>query len=258
MFARAIELDPRYARAHAGAADCNSFLYLHDSDEASADDILANCDRALALDPNLAEARASRGLALMAGLRYDEAEAEFRLALAGNPDLFEAHYFWARCCFVQGKLEEAIAHWARAAEVKSDDFQSAILLAQALRTLGRMKDHDWALRRGMDRAERAFANNPQHTRAAYLLANCLAALGQTERALAWIAKALAVDPEDRWTCYNAACVYALCGEADRAFDLLEGSLQNATGNTKAWTLNDSDLDVLHGLPRWQNVLRLVQ
>ena len=256
MFARAIELDPRYARAYAGAADCDSFLYLDYNAQASADDILANCARALELDPGLAEARASRGLALHANLRYDEAEQEFRLALADNPDLFEAHYFWARCCFVQGKLEEAIKHWSRAAEVKSDDFQSAVLPGQAFRTLGRIKDHDWAQMRGMDRAERAFAKDPQNTRAAYFIANCLAALGQTEKAMVWVAKALAADPDDVLTRYNAACCYSLCSEPDRAFDLLEPLLLQTTADMKAWTLNDSDFDALHALPRWQNVLRL--
>ena len=256
MFAKATELDPRYARAYAGAADCDSFLYLDYNAQASADDILANCARALELDPGLAEARASRGLALHANLRYDEAEREFRLAMAANPDLFEAHYFWARNCYVQGKLEEAITHWSRAAEVKPDDFQSAILPAQAYRSLGRMKDHDWALHRGMDRAERAFAKDPQNTRAAYFIANCLAALGQTEKAMVWTAKALAADPDDIMTRYNAACVYAMCGQPDRAFDLLEPMLLHTTADMKAWTLNDSDFEALHGHPRWQNVLAL--
>ena len=258
MFAKAIALDPLYARAYAGAADCNSFLYIFYGHAVSTDDILANCDRALALDPNLAEARASRGLVLSAGQRYDEAEVEFRLALAGNPDLFEAHYFWARSCFVQGRLEEAITHWARAAEVKPDDYSSAALQAPCFRSLGRMTDHDLALQRGMDRAERAFAKNPQDSRAAYFIANSLAALGQAEKAVLWIEKALAFDPDDSRARYNAACVYALCGEPDRAFDLLEPLLQQPTGDVKAWTLNDSDLDALHELPRWQNVLRLVQ
>src|SRR5207247_1395090 len=35
MFAKAIELDPLYARAYAGAADCDSFLYLYYSEGAS-------------------------------------------------------------------------------------------------------------------------------------------------------------------------------------------------------------------------------
>ena len=90
MFAKAIELDPLFARAYAGAADCNSFLYLDYSEGASLDGILANCTKALDLDPGLAEARASRALAFSASRRYEEAAKEFEIAIASNPTLFEA------------------------------------------------------------------------------------------------------------------------------------------------------------------------
>jgi adenylate cyclase len=125
MFAKAIELDPLYARAYAGAGDCDSFLYLHYSEDVSIDGILANCAKALDIDSGLAEARASRGLALSVSQRYQEAEKEFERAIASNPNLFEAHYFYARACFAQGKLEQAARYWERAAEIKPDDHQSA-------------------------------------------------------------------------------------------------------------------------------------
>src|SRR5213079_2459882 len=67
MFAKAVELDPLYARAYAGIADCDSFLFLHYHLEAGIDSILATSGKALALDNRLAEAHASRGLALSLG-----------------------------------------------------------------------------------------------------------------------------------------------------------------------------------------------
>ncbi|TIW76189.1 MAG: adenylate/guanylate cyclase domain-containing protein, partial [Mesorhizobium sp.] len=98
MFAKAIELDPLYARAYAGIADCDSFLFLHYDVKVSLEAILANSARALDIDPSLGEAHASRGLALSVGERYQEAEAEYEKAIARNPNLFEAHYFYARTC----------------------------------------------------------------------------------------------------------------------------------------------------------------
>jgi adenylate cyclase len=142
MFAKAIELDPLYARAYAGMADCDSFLYLNYSEGATPSSILANCTKALELDSNLAEARASRGLALAITEEFEAAEREFEQAVADNPNLFEAHFFWARSCFVQGKFQDAITHWARAAEIKPDDFASAFLPAQVYRSLGRKKDEE--------------------------------------------------------------------------------------------------------------------
>jgi adenylate cyclase len=125
MFAKAVELDPRYARAYAGIADCDSFLFLHHHvEDVAIDDILATSAKALALDSDLAEAHASRGLALSVEKRYDEATAEFEQAIALNPNSFEGHYFYGRACFTQGKLERAAALFERVAEIKPDDYQS--------------------------------------------------------------------------------------------------------------------------------------
>jgi adenylate cyclase len=256
MFAKAIELDPLYARAYAGVADCDSFLYLDYSEGSSLDGILASCEKALELDSTLAEARASRGLALSASQKYREAASEFEAAIAANPNLFEAHYFYARSCFVQGKLEEAAMHWERAAEIKPDDCQSAFLPGQVYRSLGRIKDEEKTTRRGIERAERELARNPENARSAYLLAVGLAFVGETERARQWAARALAIDPDDVMTKYNIACFHALLGEFDRAFDLLEELLPRGNADMKAWVMNDSDFDVLHGHPRWQKVLEL--
>ena len=258
MFAKAIELDPLYARAYAGAADCDSFLYLDYSEGASLDGIFANCARALALDSGLAEAHASRGLALSASQKYEEAVQEFEQAIAANPNLFEAHYFYGRSCFVQGKLEQAAAEWERAAELKPSDYQSAILPAQIYRSLGRPKDQEKAARRGMERAERELERNPDNARPAYMLANALATLGNVAKANEWASRALAIDPDDVMTKYNVACLYSLDGEFDRAFDLLEAFLPRANADMKAWTLNDSDFDPLHNHPRWQRVLELAR
>ena len=85
MFAKAIELDPLYARAYAGIADCDLFLYLDYSEGSSLDGILANCARALELDSTLAEARASRGLALSASQKYREAAEEFEFGDSEQP-----------------------------------------------------------------------------------------------------------------------------------------------------------------------------
>jgi adenylate cyclase len=258
MFAKAIELDPLYARAYAGVADCDSFLYLDYSEGSSLDGILANCARALELDSTLAEARASRGLALSASQKYREAAEEFESAIASNPNLFEAHYFYARSCFVQGKLEEAAMHWERAAEIKPDDCQSAFLPGQVYRSLGRSKDEEKTTRRGVERAERDLARHPENARSAYLLAVGLAFLGETERAKQWAARALAIDPDDVMTKYNIACFHAVLGETDRAFDLLEELIPRGNADMKAWVMNDSDFDVLHSHPRWQRVLEQVK
>src|SRR5438270_816944 len=227
MFAKAVELDPLYARAYAGIADCDSFLFLHYHLDVGIDTILATSAKALALESGLAEAHASRGLALSLGQRYEEAMAEFEQAIALDPNSFEAHYFYARACVSQGKLERAAALFERAAENKPDDYQSLILSIQIYESLGRDRDKEDAARRGIERAERELTLHPENSRPAYLGAAALATLGETDRAKEWVSRALAIDPDDILTQYNSACVYSVLGDIERAFDLLERLLPHA-------------------------------
>jgi adenylate cyclase len=257
MFAKAVELDPAYARAYAGIADCDSFLFLHYSAPVEIKGIFETSARALALESGLAEAHASQALALSLEERYEEAMAEFEKAIALDPNSFEGHYFYARACFAQGKLERAAALFERAAEIKPDDYQSACLLVQIYRSLGRDQEKESAARRGIERAERELTLHPDNPRPAYLGATALVTLGQNDRAKEWLARTLAIDPDDILTQYNAACIYSRLGEIDTAFDLLERLLPHANHETKAWIKHDSDFDPLREHPRYQKILELI-
>ena len=258
MFAKAIELDPRYARAYAGMADCDAFLILDYSEHVSAGVVLSNSEKALELEPNLAEAHASRGMALSVSQRFQEAEKEFERALAEEPNLFEAHYFYGRSCYVQGKLAQTAVHWERAGEVKLNDYQSGILLSAVYASLGQPEEAKRAGFRGVERAEREAARNPENPRPAYLLAGVLAKFGEFARAKEWAARALAIAPDDALTRYNIACFHCSLGEYERAFDMLEALLLGANHDMKAWALIDFDFDPLHELPRWQKVMELAR
>src|SRR5205823_3318540 len=65
MFASAIAVDPDYALAYAGIADCHSLLYMYwDTSAANLQQADAASRKALELDPDLAEAHVARGLAV--------------------------------------------------------------------------------------------------------------------------------------------------------------------------------------------------
>ena len=259
MFAKAVELDPFYARAYAGIADCDSFLLLHyHVENVAIDDILATSAKALALDSGLAEAHASRGLALSVEKRYDQAKAEFEQAIALDPNSYEGHYFYGRACFTQGKLEQAATLFEHVAEIKPDDYQSLILSIQIYRSLGRDADIKSAARRGVERAERYLALHPDNPRSATAAAVGLVTLGDNDRARARLARALAIDPNDVWNQYNAACIYANLGDIEQALDVLERVLPHAGYELKrGWIQHDSDLDPLRSHPRFQKILELI-
>jgi adenylate cyclase len=258
MFTKAAELDPAYARAYAGIADCDSFLCLHYDIGVAIDDILAKSAKALELDPDLAEAHASRGLALSLAQRYDESMTEFEQATRLDPSSFEAHYFYSRACFAQGKLEQAAALLERAAALNPDDYQSPAMLVMLYRSLGRQALVPATARRVVELAEAELARHPENPRPAYLGAGSLVELGDWERAREWLSRAVATDPDDVLTQYNVACVYAKLGDHDAAFDLLERLLPHANHETRAWVRHDSDFDALRPLPRYARVLELTQ
>ncbi|PYI93833.1 MAG: adenylate/guanylate cyclase domain-containing protein [Verrucomicrobia bacterium] len=254
MFAKAVELDPNYARAYAGMADCDSFLYMTYHVDVSIDGILATTEKALALDPKLAEAHASRGVALSAGQRYEEAKAEFEKAIALNPNSFEAHYFYARSSFAQGKIEQAGALFERAAELRPDDYQCPCLLIQIYKSLGREQDAKSAARKGVELAERELALHPEDSRPAQLGSGALLVLGERERAREWISRAMAIDPDDPVAQYNAACCYSRLGDIDAALDLLERCLPNLGHEKVNWSKYDSELDPVRSNPRYQKLM----
>ncbi len=251
MFERAIEIDPRYALAYAGVADCCSFLYMYwDASKANLEQADTASRRALELDPELAEAHAARGLAVSLGKHYDEAEREFQTALRLNPKLFEGHYFYARTCFQQGKLAEAVERFEQASQVRPEDYQPVLMAAMPLKGLGRKAEAQAMLRRGLQVVERHLELNPDDARALILGALALVQLGDLERGLDWARRALALDPEDSGQLYNLACLYAVAGQSEEAISCLARAIQNGFGH-KEWLENDSDLDSLRGHPKFQ-------
>ncbi len=214
--------------------------------------------RALAIDDRLAEAHASRGVALSAGERHEEAAAEFEQAIALDPNSFEAHYLYARTSVTQGKLERAVALFERAAQIKPDDYQSVCLLINLYRSLGRDQDTEDAARKGINLAERELNLHPDDPRPAHLGIAALIELGERERAREWISRALAIDPDDVHTLYNVACGYTKLGDIEMAFDLLERSLPHCGPELKKWIKHDSDFDDLRNLPRYQKILELIR
>jgi TolB-like protein/Flp pilus assembly protein TadD len=255
MFDRAIELDPNFALAYAGLADCCSFLYMYwDGSKANLEGADAASRKGLALDPERAETHASRGFALSLSRQYPEAHQEFQTAIRLNPKQFEAHYLYARACVQEGKLEDAVRHYEDAAKVRPEDFQSLFLLQTPLIRLGRKEEALAALRRGLAGAERHLELNPDDARALVLGAGALMQLGERERALEWARRAHAIDPDDSGVLYNAACVYALGGMAEEALKGLDHAIQNGFGH-KEWLETDSDFDSIRGDPRFQALLK---
>ena len=250
MFERAIAIDPSYARAYAGIADCCAFLYRYfDASDTNLQQADLASRKALELDPELAEAHASRGLVASLKKEHDEAQREFQIAMRLDPKLFEAYYYYARSYYGQGRLAEAVHWFEEACRVRPEDYQAPQLLASAYAGLGRKTESQAAFRRALHVIQKHLELHPDDARAVYFGAACLCQLGDKERGVEWAARALAMEPEEPQVLYNVACVYALLGESEQALDCLEKSITHGWGQ-KEWMENDPDLVSLRSHPRF--------
>ncbi len=254
MFAKAAELDPGYARAYAGMADCDAWLYLTYQGGLRVESILELADKALELDPNLSEPHASRGAALTAAMKFDDAAREFERALELEPDSFSAHFLYARSCILGGNLEQAARLLERASEILPNNYQPPCMLIQLYRSFGEWEKAKQVARKGIPLAERELTLHPEDPRPAHFGVAALIETGQHERAREWITRALAIDPEDSATFYNCACAYSKLGDLERAIDLLEEVLRRGSSFYKDWMVHDSDIDPLRNHPRFRQLL----
>jgi TolB-like protein/Tfp pilus assembly protein PilF len=257
MYTRAIELDPSYVRAFAGIADCCAFLFMqagsHDYHREQADSMSR---KALELDPDSAEAHASRGIACSLKRNFAEAESEFEDAIRLDPTLFEAYYFYARDCFEQGKLEKSIQLYEKAIEVNPQDYQAPLLVAQIYSDLGDEKKAEASRRRGIKAVEARLKLHPDDTRALYMGANGLVALGEYEQGLELANQASTIDPEEPMVLYNVACVQSLAGRYEDALDSLEKSVRCGFMHLN-WLLHDSNFDPLRSFPRYKRLVKQI-
>ncbi len=255
MFERAVERDPTFARAYAGIAESCVLLehfFPREGQERNLERADAASRKALALDPELPDAHATLGFVLWLSGKVPEAEREFQRAMALDPAHFESRYLYARASFQHGDLERALELFEEASRLQ-EDHETAFFAAQTLSALGRHEEAEAAYRRALPMLERHLELNPDDARAITMGAVAFSRLRDKSRALEWAERAATVDPEDASVCYNLACLFALEGERDRAFERLGCAVKAGFAHWD-WISHDPDLESLREDPRFQELV----
>lgn len=260
LLCRAIAIEPKFARAYAQLSICQSYLTLSTSqiaDSSPAPDGYEDALRALELDPDLTLAHAALGLSYYATGQYDLAGAALAIANEKDPSLFEAEFFLARNCRLQGDRIGAARHFGTAARLRSDDFRSNGLLAEELLALGRHDEATHAFNKTLALVEAELESHPDNAGALAFGAAVLAHLRRVKPAVDWAEWAIAIAPNDCLVRYNVARVHVLQGDIQTSLGILESTFK-ATKNVQRrlalWLSHDRDFDLLSKMDRFEALL----
>ena len=249
---RAVEIDPGYARAWALLAICqsNMRLLVTGTGDSGWDAAL----RALALEPDLAEAHAAKGRVLADDGNLDEAIVEIEVALRLDPDAYEVNGAAARCLMALHRWDDAIACLERAATAIESDFWALGMCVQCHLAKGDGAAAQATARRNLDRIEKAIVAEPDHSLAMGWGVSALLALHEVERAKEWAARALLLDPDNSNLRYNLGCSMVSLGDFDAAIEMLTPVMRNVDTRRLIWYRTDTDLDPIREDPRFKAMI----
>jgi adenylate cyclase len=249
---RATEIDPGYARAWALMANAQTALRLaHGRPE----DGLATAERALSLDPGLAEAHAVRARHLYRLGRHDEAAEEIEIALRLDPESYEVNDSAGLLCLRQRRFAEALGYYEKAAQLMEMSVGAAAMLISCYDAVGDQSGVRAAAQMTVARAEKALAQDQSNGTVMGFGVSALAALGEVERAKDWIERALLIDPENMNMRYNVACALSChLKDGEGALDLLGAYFPTASLGDVTFAKIDWELDPIRDDPRFKAMI----
>ena len=281
LFNQAIEIDPQYALAYAGLADCYNLLDIWAGlpTKETFPKAKAAAQKALAIDDQLAEAHTSLAYAIHTyEWDWPAAEREYRRAIALNPNYATAHQWYAEFLTAVGRFDEAAREGRKALNL---DPMSPIINAVVGWNSTMARRSDAAIEQCLRTTQLfpSFAPAHAYLGLAYLeggkpreaiaplelaikdldivvfrtwLVRAYLAAGEREKALE-----MAKDLERRGAReylppYYMAALYAHLGERDRAFAEMDRAVRERTG-ALVWVNVDPALDPLRGDARFPKI-----
>ncbi|MDO8544577.1 MAG: TIR domain-containing protein [Opitutaceae bacterium] len=218
-FTQAVQLEPTFARAHAGLADLWTIQGLHrvTGGASNAPPLLAKADlaarRALELEPELAEVHATFGMLHLIAGRIEDAQRANEKCLALAPNYATARNWHGEVMIVKGRLDLALDDFLAAAAL---DPLSPIMLidsAQALLGVRRLSE-------ALAYAERALALNADSIQAMMCRARALLQLGRNDEAVSTVRSIAGKFESDQLALSRAGPVIYVLRQCDRTAEAL--------------------------------------
>jgi len=276
FFDEAIRIDPDYALAYAERSEAWTFIADLSTEQRKETWAAARQDaeKAVAIDPNLAEAHAALGwVRFFSEWKFTEGLAELRRAKELAPANPTANDLLARV-LVYGQIQEAEKLARQAIELDPLAYLARGNLARILLAEGKLDEADAEARKAAQLQPTAAASHRWQVVVAVLRGDGEAALREAqlepdegyrrfELALAQYVRGdrkaadaaladLIANGRDQLA-YQIAEVYAVRGETDKAFEWLQISFDNHDGGTLSLAV-DPLLRSLHDDPRYKNLL----
>ena len=204
-------------------------------------------EKAIEIDPNAYKAWHSRGNALSALGRSEEAIASYEKVIAIQPDFLYAWYARGLALSVLGRNEEAIASCEKAIEINPDNHGAwnnyGLVLAASGRTAEAIASY-----------EKAVEINPDDHGVRLNRGNVLNKLGRHEEAIAICEKVIAIKPDHRTAWYCKAHYYASWGKLEEATENLQQAIE-LNPDCREWAKTNADFDSIRQDARFQALVR---
>jgi serine/threonine protein kinase/Tfp pilus assembly protein PilF len=289
-FQKAVKVDPKFALAYVGVSDAQIMLGIPDAmaGTVSPSSILsaakAAAEKAIEIDPTMAEAYASRGHVRWKSFDWSGAESDFKHSIELNPNYSYAHLFYSVFLTYNGRIEEGLTEARRAAEL---DPYSIPIVANAcyIYALARRYDEAIALGKRAVEFDDSIPIGHQRLGVAYegkgilpeAITEYKTAVDKSNRvqlAVASLAHAYAragnqiearkllTELEERASRdfispYLRATVYASLGEKERAIELLEEAYAEHSIDIVQAKI-DPNLDALRSEQRFQTLVKKME
>ncbi len=255
MFEHAVALDPNFALAYAGLGHAYGRIhrYSDQNPQWMAKGIEA-CEQAMRLESHLPEALSARAFLFYAHEQYELAIEYARMALERKDDCEGAYFTLGLALFITDRLSEAAELADRAIEVSGDDYNVYVAYVNTFNRLGEREQAERLRRQHIRVLQWQIEWAPDNVRAHVLLAGNYADLGDLDSAIAEVEKAVACDPNDASTLYNAACTYGLLGFKKEALSMLKRAIQNGYWHFDL-IARDPDFKNLYDEPEFQLLIK---